>query len=413
MDVKKTNGMRIFAYLIIALVLVINLTNASGWTGYLPDAILPEFWDVGMADEDPGIPNAEWISLSYSALGMLLIIASVAYMLGSFFGPKVQAYAKQTIMSVGKSAFILTLIVSLFYIMYYLMSDTPLGASLNQIKGAENFAQTMRNTIIWEFTTMTTITAIISMIGNMTPHLRPAGMIGVSFSLAPAFKPIFDSLGIMLSSLSVSVGSWFLQYWLLIFIKTRMLQLFLPLGLFLRCLNLRRAGNVLIAIAIGFFFIYPFLVNVTAFSLEGYLRSEFGGTRALYTNPSDPDSYFNTYDECISHAESAMTNSAHCFFKLSFFGSLTYLRDFIEEASYGTLIGFGVLNILTGSITSTIIISFAIIFTLSLIKTTVFYVLIASILVPLFNVFITLTAIKELVKLLGTDIDLSAFEKLF
>jgi hypothetical protein len=37
---------------------------------------------------------------------------------------------------------------------------------------------------------------------------------------------------------------------------------------------------------------------------------------------------------------------------------------------------------------------------------------IVSVLMPLFNIFITLTVVKEIASALGTDIDLSALEKI-
>ena len=51
-------------------------------------------------------------------------------------------------------------------------------------------------------------------------------------------------------------------------------------------------------------------------------------------------------------------------------------------------------------------------FTIFAIIEMVFFVLIMTILVPLFIVFITLTIAKEIAKVLGTEIDLSSLEKL-
>jgi hypothetical protein len=268
---------------------------------------------------------------------------------------------------------------------------------------------------------MTSITAFLSMIGNLTPYFRPAGVIGISFSFAPAFRPIFDSLGMMLSSLAVAVGAWYVQLWFLMFVQTRLMIVLVPLGLFLRSFGVERVGNVLIAIAIGFFFVFPFVLNVSAIALENYLYAQFAGQRSVsdwvgnegkIVQLSGSDEVFDNYKACADFS-SKQGQGAVCFFKLSTFGALTFLKEFIQNAGWGTLLAFGLLQFVTGSLPSSLITIFLATYMLTLISTTVFYVLIVSILVPLFNIFITLTMIKEFTKLLGTEIDLSMFEKIF
>lgn len=405
-------GLPILLRLALALFTIFSVSaivNADAFGWLLLDVFTPNFWAPTIGTSAMAEANHNWITLSFFGLSFLTLVMSLAYMFGSWFGPKVQAWAKQQLVSIAKSVILLIVCAAAFSIVTA-APDTFAWASRLQIDGAINFAETMRNTVILEFLSVTSVTAILSMIGNITPYLKPAGMIGISFSLAPAFRPIFDSLGIMLSTLSISVGTWFLQLWLLLFIKTRMLELFLPIGLFLRGVGLNRGGNILIALAIGFFFIYPFMMNITAYSLERYLSSEFGGERAIIE--STDGEFFEDYSMCVDHTKQFGSGS-YCFFKITTLGTLSYVKEMVEKMPATSLVGLGILQFFTGSLPATIGIAFVLLAFLALIKTTVFYVLIASILVPLFNVFITLTAIKELVKFLGTDIDLSAFEKLF
>jgi hypothetical protein len=252
----------------------------------------------------------------------------------------------------------------------------------------------------------------MSMVGNITPYFRPAGIIGISFSLAPAFRPIFDTLGIMVSSLAVAVGVWFVQLWLLIFVKTRLLAVLMPLGLFLRSAGFFRAGNVLIAVAIGFYFVFPFVLNINAIALENYLIGNFEGTDAIYQNSQMQT--FSTYRDCVQHTASG-GGSHHCFFKLSIYGTWHYIEETILNGQGATvsILLFAIMTPFTGSYLASTIFSVVAIYSLSLLGSILFYVIIVSVLVPLFNIFITLTVIKELARYLGTEIDLSAFEKIF
>ena len=65
-----------------------------------------------------------------------------------------------------------------------------------------------------------------------------------------------------------------------------------------------------------------------------------------------------------------------------------------------------------GARPAALVISFMIFYLLAIIKASLFYILVVSIIIPLFILFITLTLIAELAKFLGTQMDFSAFERL-
>jgi hypothetical protein len=273
-----------------------------------------------------------------------------------------------------------------------------------------------------EFGTMTASTAILSSFLNITPYFRPAGIIGISFSFSPAFRPLFDALGILLSLLSVSVGEWYVHGWLLLFIKSRMLSILLPLGLFLRAWAFPRAGDALIAIAIGFFFMYPFMLNISAYAIENYLTSEFGNSNSVTTPEggkansqlvqSSDGSSFRTFGECVSSSR-AHGSSAICFFKLGSLGAWDYVRQISSGFNpVGGLLVFGFVQLITGALPNALIVAFVSLYILALLKVSAFYVLVVSIIIPLFILFVVLTTIKEVAGFLGTQMDFSAFEKL-
>ncbi len=395
--------------LLLSFAPFVHAFDLFGWV--LPDVFSGAFWSTGLTRADFLPPDMSWLPASLAALAIGIALAAIAQVSSGVLGARVGGWGKNQVKAVAKSA----IIVLFIFIGFNLTSAPPnsfyyVGAV--QIQNAVYFVQTVRSTMIAEFTSLTVVTALLSTVGNITPYFRPAGIIGISFSLAPAFRPVFDGLGILLSMMSVSVGEWFVHAWLLSLIKARMLSLFLPVGLFLRALGLDKAGDTLIALAIGFYFVYPFMLNVNAYAMEQYLGSEFGG--AAYQS-ADGVTYVgsNALSDCVSANPASLTSgSVGCFFRLQMQAPLQAVTAFMSSNTGVSLLLLGLIQLLTGSLFASFMVGGVIFFTMSMLKAAAFYILVVSIIMPLFNLFITLTVIKELAQFMGTGIDLSAFERL-
>lgn len=397
--------------LLVAAMIFASGVHADMFGWILPDAFTDEFWNASANSGLVVAPDYSWVGLSFFTILILALFATVGYMMSSVFGAKVKAFCTDMLKNQAKSVVILLIVAGAFVAVEQAPKDSLMFVGFFQIDNAINFAATVRNTIIYEFVTLTSITAILSSLANITPYFRPAGMIGISFSLAPAFRPIFDSLGLMLSSLSVAVGAWYVQLWFLVFVQTRLMAIVMPIGLFLRCFGLDRPGNVLIAIAIGFYFVFPFVLNVNAIALENYLRAEFG--EEIYQSSDSESQFYDTWGACFSHSSNSAVAGTECFYRLSTSGALSFLGEYIANAGWENLLIFGLMQLLTGSLVASLGTAFLGMFLFSLMSATAYYVIVVSILMPLFNIFLTLTVIKEITRYLGTEIDLSAFEKIF
>lgn len=359
-------------------------------------------------------PDTSWFNLSMLALLINYLIAALGYILAGMLGPKVSAWSKQLIYANTKSLIIVLFIFAGFSI----TTCSSHGGSSSQgivcvgflqIERAISFVETVRNTIMLEFGTLTATTASLSLVLNITPYLRPAGIIGISFSLSPAFRPLFDILGILLSLLSAATGEWFVQTWLLVFIKSRMLSILLPLGIFLRAFGMRGGGDALIAIAVGFFFVYPFMLNASAYAIERYLQAEYGPGDVVQS--SDGQAY-SSFWQCTD-ASTRKGSSILCYFKLATKGALENVKSLLKYIELeGGLLIFALMMLFAGALPTAAAISFAILYFLALLKVSIFYVVIVSIVIPVFIFMVVLAFIKELSAFLGTPIDLSAFEKL-
>jgi len=412
-DFISRNILLIWPIPIFVLLLLINISSADtklfGWS-------IPTFFDrflsAPVASGVPLPPDMSWFTLCIIVLLLNAMCGALGVILGGLLGPKVTAWGKRSLYDTAKSAFIVLFIFAGFQLTTASWgSSTCKGAvciGFLQLERAISFAETIRGTITMEFGTLTAATAVLSSFLNITPYFRPAGIIGISFSFSPAFRPLFDALGILLSLLSVSVGEWYVHGWLLAFIKSRMLGLLLPIGIFLRAWAFPRAGDALIAIAIGFFFMYPFMLNVSSYAIENYLMSEFG---TVQTQGSDGSS-FRTFGECVD-ASRASGSSFICFFKLGSIGAWHYIKQIATGFNpVGGILIFGFVQLITGALPNAIIVAFVALYILALLKVSAFYVLVVSIIIPLFILFVVLTTIKEIAGFLGTQMDFSTFEKL-
>jgi len=385
---------------LFGVALLAGASFAGLWGWLLPDMFPRQngLWGSPLTACTWAVPDQAWLSISLIAIMIIIAFNAFTFMFAGVFGPRVYAWNKSGIYSLIVSAIIVTIIFAAQESMY--------KTGMDQITEAQFNVQIIRDTMIAEDVMMVSATAVLSLVGNITPYLRPAGIIGISFSLQPAFRPIFDGLGITISMLSVSVGEWFVHEFLLCFAKTRMLSFFLPLGLFLRAYGLtERAGNVLIALAIGFYFVYPFMINVTSYSIEQY----FGGQYQM----EGVDGMTNVLKSSCMSASAALYKP--CYFP-SIVGDAvkaTINRVTLStDAAGGALATYGIIQFITGSHPASLIIEAAMFLIIAIFKSSVFFIVVVSIILPMFNLFITFTVIKELAATLGTEIDLGALEKL-
>ncbi|GEM_PF-1792454 len=396
------------------LMLLAGFTFADLWGVLIPDIFGKdvtgkEFWGGTLTQCAYTAPDNTWFAISMVALLIAAGLIGFSHVLSGALGARVHAWSKAGMSNLFVSAII---VVALF-----MGSNLMYDRGISQIDIAQRNVIMIRDTMITEFTLMTSATAVLSLIGNITPYLRPAGIIGISFSLQPAFRPIFDGLGITLSMMTIAIGEWFAHEFMLCFAKTRMLAFIMPIGIFLRTLGggIERGGNVLIAIAIGLFFIYPFMINVTTYSIAVFFDNQFEdefGNIALPQQTAD-GSY---RPSCWAIDTVTGDQYQPCFFTLIVKSAVKDLgRTIIENPEGSTLSGiiiFAIIQFFTGSIIATTLLEALIFFLYAVFKASVFYIVIVSILMPLFNIFITLTAIKDMAAALGTDIDLSALEKI-
>jgi hypothetical protein len=385
------------AILLLACALPTAYAFLSGSNRILQTAVDPTTYCTGNIF---GIDKDGWIALSIIALLMNFAFVSFAYIFGGFFNwPQVTSWTKE---------FLYSLIVSMLILFLFMAATAGLElAGYNNIDTAQRYSRIIQLTMTRDFMMMTGVTAGVSLIGNQSVFLRPAGIIGFSFQLSAVFRPIFDALGLLLNVMIASVAEWYTHQFLLCFFKNTLFVLMFPAGLFLRCYGFTKgAGDALIGLAMGFFFIYPLMLNLSAYVIS----THFGPpTEMDLANELNPRSVFS-----FTPSANLCGTSRDCSWNTGLRLQLKGLYDMVGQPQNMMGIGFVflLLKYFGASALASSLLPLAAGSVFAAMSVVAYFVVVISIILPIFNIFLTLTFSREVAKYLGTEIDLSAIEKL-
>ncbi len=395
----------------------------------------------------------EWVVLSLIALMVGMMWAIIGQVLtGTFSGQKYNEFVKGMLWGGVETAALLGLLTALFVPIW--------GYTMQKIDTAHAYAVLAKNTVSFDFGLMLGANFIAGFITNMNPQFRIPGpaYMTVSLQIAPMFKPILDILGVTMQLITTAVAMWAAQEFLLCFIKTNMLIILLPAGFFLRGFGLKAGGNALIGIALALFIIYPHMIIMMGEVVSSQLQDDINADHVV--NPNNHLSHVldqtctgrpiccvfdSTYHDApgdypIPNGDggqqlsvTAITQGAFnmrysstgsgpnfCMYNtvLANVYRATFM-DRIMKLDVWTFAGGGIaigtaalLKYMNVSWMSTAMMVPFIYFSIYAIMEMVYFVFIMTIIVPIFILFVTLTLAKEIAKVLGTEIDLSALEKL-
>jgi hypothetical protein len=184
-------------------------------------------------------------------------------------------------------------------------------------------------------------------------------------------KPILTAIGYAIDALTVALMSVEIQGILLMFISASAMSILMPLGITLRCFFFtRRLGGAILAITIGLFAVLPMTYVLDATLINTY---------ATTFNPSS--------------VTTVMANAT------TIQGSL--LNEITTYQSGGAT-STGAFNYITGLISGFIV---GIKQFLSGLSNFVAIIVVQAFLMPAFSIILTVISIKELARLLGSEVN--------
>ena len=331
--------------------------------------------------------NSSWIVLSGLGLAASVFLVSLAFIASyGLQNPKGIAWAKENLFQVFVSAIVVIFFLLSTGVVDSLSSVYSQG-SKSSIEMAIAYAHAIGGTVSADLMVVTLFNVAVSVMGTMHVLLNPGGLGGIVFQTSYMFRPIMDLLNMIIVMLSAVFGEWFVHLFLLCFIKKYMLSIFLPAGIFLRTFSLTRGmGGALITIAIGFYIVYPAMMNVSAMAIaEKYELVDANG------------------NDCT------MGWGVQCFFKTHLGGDYVknllgmigatpfFLITLIFGSNFGLVVGIPYL-----------IFSAAI----SMLMDVAYFLVIVGMILPLLNLFVTFSAIREISKHLGTDVNIGSLMRI-
>ncbi len=317
------------------------------------------------------------IANSFFVLAIMAAAIALLYMAGNFFQmPNLLALAKQELSEIVFTIFIAAIFVTFIFASAF-STPTPQNIfSINFFQKATDYSYNMLYKISYVSGIMISSNVLLNSVYSI---YIPIGAVrkSMSMQLGPALRPLVDGVSFCLQFLITCYGEWIMFIFMFCFIQKWFIPLFFPFGLFLRAFpHTRGSGNALIAISIALSTIYPFMFYVDslifedqfphAVGLSGYADQFLEAVRTLFAGLS-------------------IGGVAALFTTLSFF----YLSSFMVA---GILVASSLF--------------------INIVWDVVHLVVIFSIILPIFNVFITLTFAREISRMLGTEINISAFAKL-
>ncbi len=214
-------------------------------------------------------PADSWVFPAATAAFAAFMVLLVLYLLGYFFDSgEMRALARQEMWQVA-----ITIFFIVFFVTIEAYSTSTISSAFSELFGGEEANQLDFALKISEYLSDAQWDSLSSLsrkltvpLGSMASTSGTCNIMGSSFSytgcggIQVPFSSLMFATNVLVSTMLVNNA----QTFLLQLSESFFFPVLLPIGLFFRCFQFTRgAGGILIAIAVGFYFIYPFSVILT------------------------------------------------------------------------------------------------------------------------------------------------------
>ncbi|MFH1447636.1 MAG: hypothetical protein ABIG39_02125 [Candidatus Micrarchaeota archaeon] len=317
-------------------------------------------------------------------LGMLIsfFIISALYMISHLLGkPGLAAWCKKEIFQIAITGMILAGIFGFMtftctYIKPSLLVDVPPGHTDDLFEYSKEYVRWLRDTSYKSYVSMSLMNSVISGISMTYVRSSPGGF-GIDLRPLQGLSAIGGLLSFSMNSVLIGgVITSIAHLRMLKAVEIMMFNILLPVGLVCRCFEpIRRFGGSLIAIALGFYLFYPFLLIINAGIIEGNLLID-----------ADVDASVSTVGAWDYVNELSLDVNYHRYMDAH---DPSYLDPNLATEGPGHIEMTNYANI------------FDILYDIAL------YILIAALFLPLFNFILLIAFIRNLSQVLGEEVDVS------
>lgn len=350
-----------------------GVRGGAGVIGQMFDA----FSSAGCA---VGPVSTEYFYMTYFAVIIVLFAITVIYLFGHLLQmPNMIAFAKSEYFQAG---FVIVQVVfnmgavAAGDMFFRLMTqnvppnDIVYHGKTLMIDAAIAFSRLMVFEISKNYSGIVLFNMVLHTLHTATMYVGTNFRSMYNFNLGTALKPFMDLAGIGLQTLSLALVEWLVHIIVLCFIKKWTWTIFIPISIFLRAFpQTRQVGVALMMLSFALSFFYPIMFILTYEThklLSPYLVDPFITVRNIATQTG----FF--------------TNTA-----------MILAMALLGGAAIVPVIG-----------------NIAILALYDLFKNIVYYVIIMSLVMPFFTIFITLTVATEWAKAAGVGVNYMSFLKI-
>ncbi len=319
-----------------------------------------------------------WLAPAVLVAVIVMIGIAIIYMFGQFFQlPGMIAMAKDELFQTGLTVFRVALLIAILTGtgMWYSLtvgggSDQIYANNPQIIDAAMAFARSMVSEMVNSYSMLIIYNMVVHTIYSSTMWFGVTWRAMYSFNLGPVLKPLIDILGSALQFLSLGISEWLLHIVTLCLLKRWTWGLFIPISMLLRAFPYtRNAGEALFALTFALAVFYPFMF---VFDYEVHKMMKY--------NIVDPQKAVGSFIQ-----KSGI---------LSVFGSVLVMMFLMAGVFMPFFLG-GALTV-----------------AFELIRGSVYYIVIMSVFMPFLNIFVTLTAAKEIANFFRVDVNFMSFLKI-
>ncbi len=382
--------------------------NSNDWTvtptqvgsGTTKDAVTVDgvyFYNglLTQCNMNTGIANMSWLDTALLALLISAGVAALGYMLSKYFQlDRLSQWSMDAIYHLIISAVMVVLLVAYLGFGSSSNPNPKLNPSLiphltdvagehadTSMQAGMLYIQKVQHNLFAYYFMLSTMNMALSVLSQGVT-IRPM-MFGLTFNLGPMLAPLLHTTTMLLNGLQLGLAATIIYGMSLCFIGNYFLSVFLPVGILLRTFYFTRdVGAFVIAIALSFYVVYPLLLNLNYLIVNAHYGEAFTDPLSLFK--------FSGFMTAISS------------FVVGFFGAAGSLW----ALAYKLLI-IGVLKM-----------SFAVMYVIfvgpflyRMFEETMYYVIIVCGVMPIINIFITLSCARELSKLMGAEISLAPLSR--
>ncbi|MEM4331471.1 MAG: hypothetical protein QXI89_01770 [Candidatus Anstonellales archaeon] len=336
------------------------------------------------------IINAAWISMIIT-----LLIGLIRYLFSSTFSAQQKTFSGiAEAIQIDNIILTILLFITVFAFYSSLSLNTSTGVRYIYSESAHNYSVFMIREGLFVMTTMALLTESINLLSYIqfpilhTTEAQRLNPFHMEIAVGQVLRPLSDSMSILITFINSAVFAWSGIFMLLCFVEAYGLTYLLIIGIFLRNFPFtKNAGDTLIALSVGLFFILPFMLHVNSVIYK-ILVGDFSG--------------FNWPEQSIISFISILYSFFVAFFVAGLAGN-------VFQGIFSSFAGFLPFTKIFIFISVAFL---AILFFVKLLQLFSIYVLIFSIFFNVINVLIIVGFTRELSKILGTPLDISSLLRL-